>query len=220
MQHDRTCKEKKIRQHVEKYELLLEQQKKHYELLIAQQREQLLEAKKKIEKFENQMFQIAKQPRTTNRNKNQVTILNQLAPYDMDPGRITTALSEHFTEEVFDGGPEKITEMIANVILTDPATQKPRVLCTDLQRRNFKHLDPVTGDVVTDPGFTRTHALLREPVSEANRRVWIDKPEPTDHTDDTYLSNHLFIGDTKRLSKTLVPHVSTTTTTTLDAKTA
>jgi hypothetical protein len=162
----------------------------------------------KIEKLENQIFEIAKQPTSVHHN-NSVTstqsnttrmtqIINQLGTYEFDEQWMEQILEENFTEDVFRGGPEKIAELAAHVLLMDAETQKPKVLCTDLSRKTYRFIDPHTQELQVDPGFQKTHRLIKRPLGQANLRVFTDsfmRNDPDDLHRDQWKVNDEFIED-------------------------
>lgn len=159
---------------------------------------QMSELKQKVEKWENEMIEIAKQPSTTTMNHRTVQIINQLGSYEFDPEEIERILDENFTAEVFRGGPDKIAEFTVQYLLTDPDTRKPRVVCTDTSRRMFRYIDPLTRKLQMDPGFQRTHRLIRKPLEQANRRIFHDtflRNDPDDYFREKWKTNDEFIED-------------------------
>lgn len=220
--HYTTCKVKKTQEQTlvqtehsaqlvqlkEMYELQIQQLRAHYETQLKAQSE-------RIEKLENQIFEIAKQPKTNNNHHNtvltkttsktNVTIVNQLAPFNIESDKINELIQEHFTVEVFQDGPRAIAKLAAELLLTDPDTRKPRLICTDLDRRNFKYLDPTTGEVLVDPGFQKTHELIRRPLSDANWRIWVERYKRSKWMEETCTVNDRFIADRKQLSGLLLP---------------
>jgi hypothetical protein len=107
-------------------------------------------------------------------------------------------LEENFTEDVFRGGPEKIAELAAHVLLMDAETQKPKVLCTDLSRKTYRFIDPHTQELQVDPGFQKTHRLIKRPLGQANLRVFTDsfmRNDPDDLHRDQWKVNDEFIED-------------------------
>jgi len=183
------------------------------------QEERIEECQSKIEKLENQIFEIAKQPTTatttttvmTANNQRTVNILNQLGSYEFDPETIARALEEKFTKEVFQGGPDKIAELTAELLLHD-AEQKPKVVCTDISRRTFRYIDPMTQKLETDPGFLKTHSLLKRPLFEANLNVFSRDFMRIDDDEDTYRNqwklNDDFISNPTRFPEKLYPFLS------------
>jgi hypothetical protein len=99
--------------------------------------------------------------------------------------------------DTFHGGPDEIAKLTAQVILTDPETQKPKVTCTDISRKNFKYVKCVDEEqeIQVDPGFQRTHDLLKEPLSRANIRVYVDELKCADQYRDQWRKNEDFIAD-------------------------
>jgi hypothetical protein len=203
----------------EQYEKELQQQREQYEKELQQQREQYEKQIEKIElqnrELQTQLFEIAKQPKhittnnntTTQTNNNRNTaIINQLAPYDLTKEQITQLFYQHFNLDTFHGGPEEIAKLTAQVILIDPETQKPKVICTDISRKNFKYVTYVDEEqeIQVDPGFQKTHDLIKEPLSKANIRMYVDKLQNNDKYHDQWRKNEDFISDRSGFSDKLV----------------
>jgi hypothetical protein len=123
----------------------------------------------------------------------------------LDALNIEDQIREFFTEEVFHGGPRKIIEMTTQLLFTDPETQKPKMICTDLSRKNFKYRNPDTGEIEVDPGFQKTHDKVRMPLARANWHIYADKLKSADRYRDTWNCNNSFIGDRTRFADKLVP---------------
>lgn len=190
---------------------LQQQQVQHQQELQRQQEQHERERailELKIEKLENQIFEIAKQPTsvyhnnsitTTQSNNNRMLqIVNQLGSYAFDEKWMEQILEESFTEDVFRGGPDKIAELAAHVLLMDIETHKPKVLCTDLSRKMYRFIDPRTQELQVDPGFQKTHRLIKRPLGQANLRVFTDtfmRDDPDDVHRDQWKVNDEFIED-------------------------
>ena len=185
-----------------------EQHGKELQVLKEQHEKEIQSLKEQLTEFKNQLFEIAKQPKTvmtthnttttqtqTHNNRN-TAIINQLAPYDLTKDQITQLFDQHFDLNTFHGGPDEIAKLTAQVILTDPDSQKPKVICTDLSRKNFKYLEHgEQQELQVDPGFQRTHDLLKEPLSKANIRVYVDELNNDDQYRDQWQKNEEFITD-------------------------
>jgi hypothetical protein len=198
----------------QQYEQQIETLRQQYEQQIENQREQVQNQREKIEKLENQIFEIAKQPKqpttiynhnNSHNNQKTLNIIQQLADYDLDTLDIEQQLLESFTEEVFHGGPRKIIEMVSRLLFTHPETQKPKIICTDLARKNFKYRNPNTGEIEVDPGFQKTHDKVRVPLARANWNIYADKLKSSDRYRDKWNSNDSFIGDRSRFADKLLP---------------
>jgi DNA segregation ATPase FtsK/SpoIIIE-like protein len=199
--------QEQLEQQQKQYQEQLEQQQKQYqeqlEKQLEEQREQKAQYEKRIEKLEDKLFEIAKQPKniTTNNttttqtnNSRNTAIINQLAPYDLTKDQITQLFYQHFNLNTFHGGPEEIAKLTAQVILTNPESQKPKVTCTDISRKNFKYVDEEQA-VQVDPGFQKTHDLIKEPLSQANVRMYVDELKCDDRYRDQWRKNEDFISD-------------------------
>jgi len=196
----------------------LAQRNQQYERELERLHDDLQRQRELTQSYHNQIFEIAKQPTNTTtttvmtaNNQRTVNILNQLGSYEFDPVTITRVLEEKFTKEVFQGGPDKIAELTAEILLHD-AEQKPKVICTDTSRRTFRYIDPVTQKLETDPGFLKTHSLLKRPLFEANLNVFSRDFMRIDDDEDTYRNqwklNDEFISNPNRFPEKLYPFLS------------
>jgi hypothetical protein len=181
---------------------------------------QLEEQKRLVQVYRDQIFEIAKIPNTvvtsnhnTNTNNRTLNILNQLAPYDLNTATVTQLVNDHFTEDIFRGGPDEIAKMTAQMILKDPGTQKPKVVCTDYSRKNFRYLvpedvhpDSSSAQLQLDPGFQKTHRLIKRPLGEANLRVFIQQTDVDFHRDQ-WETNDKFISDCSEFSEKVIVHL-------------
>jgi len=213
-EHERELRE--LREEHERELRELREQRIRYELQIQQQEHTIASQSKHIDLLASQIFEIAKQPKNhhhinTMNNKTNITIINQLAPYDLETTKIEAILAEHFTPEVFEGGPRAIARLVAEVILTDPETKKPRIVCTDQERRNFKYIDSDTGELVVDPGFQKTHDLLKKPLVNASWDLWEQHFERSRSLQDRTLDNAKFITNARQLSGSLLPYLNSKT---------
>jgi hypothetical protein len=231
--HQASCKQRKDREQKEmmdqntklQYEIQvlqqqnqeLDNQKEQYEKEIYSLTQQNDMLHQQIKQLQNQIFEIAKQPTTiyktnnsNNHSHNQKTlntlnIIHQLADYDLHTMNLEEQLRESFTEEVFEGGPKKIIEMATQLIFTDPETKKPKIICTDLSRKNFKYRNPETGKLEVDPGFQKTHDIVRMPLAQANWQIYKEKLKQAECHREKWDSNNSFIGDRNRFAERLLP---------------
>ena len=162
----------------EHYESQIQILKEHYESQI-----QIL--KEQLEKFETQIFEIAKQPKlinhnnhntkTTNNNQKTLNMINQLAPMDFnqDQKQLQELFQQEFTEEVFFEGPNRITRVVIDNILVEPETGKLRMACTDTSRKHFKYTEGESGEIKTDHGMNRLHELIKKPLVNANMMAYL-----------------------------------------------
>jgi chromosome segregation ATPase len=206
-QHERELQTLK-QQHERELQTLKQQHER--ELQTLKQQNDLLQRQNR--EFQSQIFEIAKQPKQINNTTNQnqthtnnrnTTIVNQLAIYDLTQDQITQLLNEHYNLDTFHGGPEEIAKLTARFLLTDPQTQKPKVTCTDISRKNFRYVDEEQ-EVQVDPGFQRTHDLIKEPLSKANIRVYVDELHNDDRYHDQWRKNEDFISNRTGFSDKLV----------------
>jgi hypothetical protein len=219
--HYDRCKNKPVVIQQHQYEQQLQEIKEQHTKEIRQLREQhekeIQVLKEQLSEFKNQLFEIAKQPKnvtthTTNNtttqtnNSRNTAIINQLAPYDLTKEQITQLFYQHFNLDTFHGGPEEIAKLTAQVILTNPETQKPKVVCTDISRKNFKYVTYMDEEqeIQVDPGFQKTHDLIKEPLSKANIRIYVDKLQNNDKYHDQWRKNEDFISDRTGFSDRLV----------------
>ncbi|NBP58590.1 hypothetical protein EBU71_19045 [bacterium] len=211
--HYLNCKE---RQKQINEKRLTERYENHIQSLQKQLSEQQFKYEKQIEKLElqnkelqMQIFEIAKQPKTTTVTNNNTTqtrntnIINQLALYDLNQEQITQLLTQHYNVETFYGGPEEIAKFAVQFLLTDPHTKKAKITCTDINRKNFKYVDNEQ-EVQVDPGFQKTHDLIKEPLSKANIRVYVDDLKQDDKYHDQWRKNEDFISDRSEFSDKLI----------------
>lgn len=195
--------ESKLQSQKQTYERQLQTQKQTYELQLQSLRHQLETKRTEVEQYKNQIFEIASQPKHIHTNHNThnqrtVNIINQLAPYHLDADEIRQILLKHFTPEVFNGGPEKIAEVTVKYLLTDPQTRKRRVVCTDGSRRVYRYMDPDTHELQMDPGFQKTHKIIKRPLEQANLNLFLEKYAKNDVDDeyrDVWKRNDEFIED-------------------------
>jgi len=161
----------KIRFQQQQHEQQLQTQKDQYERELRMLKEQL-------EKFENQIFEIAKQPKqntinntqTTNTHNNQriLNIINQLIPMNLSEDDLRQLVTKYYTTDTFLGGPESIAQMTVNHILIDQETGKFRVVCTDTARGIFYFQD-ADNNLIRDIGMQKIQEKLIAPLNEATR---------------------------------------------------
>ena len=143
---------------------------------------QLAEEQDKVEKYHDQIFEIAKQPKQqvnhtnsnmTNNNQKTLNILNQLAPYDLTTEMVQETLQKYTLEKVFKEGPSGITDFVVEQILTDSVTQKPKLIATDRSRGVFKYKDN-NGNIYIDNKLTKTADILQRPLFQANDQLLLE----------------------------------------------
>ena len=196
--------EQKFQTLQEQHEKELRSQREFVQTLQEQHEKELRSLKEQLIEFKTQLFEIAKQPKTvtthntttTQNNSRNTAIINQLAPFDLTKDWITQMFHQHFNLDTFHGGPDEIAKLTAQVILTDPESQKPKVVCTDISRKNFRYVENgEQQELQVDPGFQRTHALIKEPLSKANIRMYVDELKCDDRYRDQWRKNEDFIAD-------------------------
>jgi hypothetical protein len=159
----------------ENHEKEIQSIKEKYEKEFQSLKEKNNELKEKIEKLESQLFDIAKQPKTTttNNNNQKISIVNQLAVYDLTEESIKSIVNEHFNEDVFKGGIEKIKKLVVDKILMDSESKKSKIVMTDASRQNCKYLTN-SGEVKTDVGCEKTYNLIKDPLLRKNVNIYSD----------------------------------------------
>jgi hypothetical protein len=186
--------QEQLEQQQKQYQEQLDQERERFQtqlqLLQRQLNEQKIQYEKQIEKlefqnkeFHNQIFEIAKQPKqinnhsnnntTTHNNQKTLNIINQLAPYDLTIERVQEILDNHSLEKIFKNGPNSIADFVVEKILTDPDTQKPKLIATDRSRGVFKYKD-TEGNVHVDNKLTKTTDILQRPLFRANDQVLLE----------------------------------------------
>jgi hypothetical protein len=162
--------EKEIKSIKENYDKKIQSLKEQHEKEIQSLKEQLVE-------FKSQIFEIAKQPKTTTNNNNQkINIINQLAVYDITEEKAITEIDENFSNEVFHGGPKAIAKLVRDKIIIDPETGKPKLFLSDKNRLNAKYLTE-TGEIEIDLGCEKTYNMIKNPLLSANDRKFLELRE-------------------------------------------
>jgi hypothetical protein len=167
--HLNICKERECIIQKEQYDTQIQTLKEIHE-------KEIQSLKEKIEKLENQIFEIAKQPKTTNHNNQRIKITNQLAVYDLTQEKVIDVLNKHFSNEVFLDGPTAIVDLVRNEIVIDPDTGKPKLIITDSSRLNGKYLTE-TKKVEIDLGCEKTYNILKNPLLDANDKKFSELTE-------------------------------------------
>jgi hypothetical protein len=194
------------------HESQLQQQQQQYESQLEKLQEQLDEQKELVKMYQNQIFEIAKQPTSTThvttqtQNNRNIAIVNQLAPYDLTRDQVTKWVDQYFGLQTFQGGPDEITKLTAQMVLTDSDTQKPKVTCTDLSRKMFRYIDSEQ-KVQVDPGFQKTHEMIRNPLFQANLRVFMTDLQCSDEHLNQWRKNSDFIEDSSQFSDKLLKFI-------------
>jgi hypothetical protein len=184
---------------IESFRSQLQTQQQQHEIEIQNLQAQLNEQKEIIKIYQNQIFEIAKQPtnnithnttKTTNNNQKTLNMINQLAPYDLTTERVQEILDNytHLLEKVFGNGPNGIADFIVEKILFDSETQKPKLVATDRSRGVFKYKDS-DGNVHIDHKLKKTTDILQKPLLQANDQVFTEIYERQDRELDDLLRN-------------------------------
>ena len=165
---------------IDQYESQLQKQQEQYETKNQMLEQKINEQREQIEKLENQIFEIAKQPKqilnhnnTTNNNQKTLNIINQLAPYDLTVEKVQEMLDSYALEKIFKDGPNSIADFVVEKILTDTTTNKPKLIATDRSRGVFKYKDS-EGNVHIDNKLTKTTDILQRPLFQANDQILLE----------------------------------------------
>ena len=172
--HINSCKRKEIQSLKENHEKEIQSLKENHEKEIQSLKEnhekEIQSLKEQLTEFKTQIFEIAKQPKTTkttNHNNQRIDITNQLVVYDLTQEKVIEIVNKHFSNEVFLGGPTAIVDLVRNEIVIDPDTGNPKLIMTDKSRLNGKYLTE-TGEVEVDLGCEKTYNILKNPLLDAN----------------------------------------------------
>jgi hypothetical protein len=176
--HQNTCIQYHLKIQREKHERELQTEREQYERKLQTQREQyereIQNQQRQLEKFETQLFEIAKQPKQqqiTNHNNNSQTtnnrilhITNHLIPIETDE-EIRKMIHTQYTRDIFLGGSESLKDMTVS-ILKDQETGKYRAVCSDTSRSVFYYLDN-ENNLVKDIGMKNIHKKIQKPLFDA-----------------------------------------------------
>jgi len=206
--HHTVCNSLKIQTQKEQYEQQIHSLKEQYEQQLQQQREQFQLQQRQLEKFENQLFEIAKQPKqqqqitnhnnqsTQTTNNRILNITNNLVPMDLTDEQIREIVKTNYTRNIFLGGPDSITEMTVSRLLTDQETGKFRIVCTDSSRNVFYYQD-CDENLVKDIGMKDIHKKIQKPLVEATsshyRKIDQENSMNDDRLSDIFIENMSFI---------------------------
>ena len=181
--HYQTCKMKLLHEQKELYQLQFQKQQEHFDQQLKYYEEQIEKLELQNKELQNQIFEIAKQPKqqvnnnnsnnNTHNNQKTLNILNQLAPYDLTTEMVQETLEKYALEKVFNEGPSGITEFVVEKILTDTTTNKPKLIATDRSRGVFKYKDS-NGNLYVDNKLTKTTDILQRPLFKANDQVLLE----------------------------------------------
>ena len=166
-QDDIQEKDNKIRE----YEILLRERDKQYEI-------QIKELKAMLEKANETIAEIAKQPTitsnattTTNNNQENYLMLN----FDIDDlDNIKEMLETYLTPKVLQSGQEGVAEVLQDKLLTRDGT--PLYECTDVSRKSFEFRNR-DGDIEIDPHANRLirnlqRSNISQIASEKGKEIW------------------------------------------------
>jgi hypothetical protein len=170
--------ERELQLQREQHERELQNQRDNYEQQIQNQREQyereIQLQQRQLDKFETQLFEIAKQPKQqqiTNHNNNSqntnnriLNITNHLIPIETDE-EIRKMINNQYTRDIFLGGSESLKDMTVS-ILKDQETGKYRTVCSDASRSVFYYLDN-ENKLVKDIGMKNIHKKIQKPLFAA-----------------------------------------------------
>jgi hypothetical protein len=174
---------KLLHEQKELYQLQFQKQQEHFDQQLKYYEEQIEKLELQNKELQNQIFEIAKQPKqqvnnnnsnnNTHNNQKTLNILNQLAPYDLTTEMVQETLEKYALEKVFNEGPSGITEFVVEKILTDTTTNKPKLIATDRSRGVFKYKDS-NGNLYVDNKLTKTTDILQRPLFKANDQVLLE----------------------------------------------
>jgi len=138
---------------------------------------QLQEKQEELRFFQNQIIEIAKQPKinqqnnSTNNHQRTMNIISQLAPYDLTEEFVRDVVEKHYDEKLVLKGPEGVVKFVIEHLLTEMETGKKKMLCTDVARKSGKYLAPDGKSLVKDANMNHTLDLISPPLCQANFRV-------------------------------------------------
>ena len=184
--------EQQRKEHEQQLKQQLEQQRKEHEQQLQTKDKEIQMIKQQLEKFETQLFEIAKQPKQVTNHNNQNTqttnnrilnITNNLVPMDLTDEQIREIVKNNYTRNVFLGGPDSIVEMTTSQLLTDQETGKFRIVCTDTSRNVFYYQD-CDENLIKDIGMKDIHKKIQKPLVEATSSHYKKIDEENSMNDD------------------------------------
>jgi hypothetical protein len=200
---------------IQKQQLELKEQLLKEQLEVQQLRyeRELQEKKELIDKLQEQLFELAKIPKTTTHNNNNqrtMNIISQLAPYDLTEELVREVVETHYDEKTLLKGPEGVVKFVVEHLLTQRETGKKKMLCTDVSRKCGKYLAPDGKSLIKDSHMHHTLDLISPPLCKANLTIIntvADNPKVTPF-DKSYchergMNNMIFINSRGRFSTQL-----------------
>lgn len=146
---------------------------KEYKLLLSEKDKVINDLKNMLEKANNTIFDIAKQPKTinTNHTDNRIKTQNNTQIFDInDIQKITNVLENYLTPEVICKGQKGVAEML-KVHLLQTENGDPLYECTDASRQKF--------EFVNKDGIVETDSKAIKLISSLNKANLYDKAHST-----------------------------------------
>jgi hypothetical protein len=166
------------------YKDLLDKKEKEYkDLLIKREQEiniisqQNKDLKEQLEKANNTIAEIAKQPKTISNNDNRIKTQNNIQQtFDInDVKRISNILENHLTPNVLAGGQKGLAEMLKKHLLQNEKGE-PIYECTDVSRQKFEFINKY-GYVESDPKAAKlitslNNANIFDVAHSTGKKLW------------------------------------------------
>ncbi len=175
--HMNTCDVKRVVDEFNKEIILLKEQHQNQITFLETQ---LARERELVDELHEQLYEIAKQPTQTINNQRTLNIINQLAPYDLTTERAQAIVEAKFDEKVVKKGETGLLDFVVDHLLTDEASGKPKILCTDVARKIGKHLGADGQTLVKDVGLTHTIDVITPSLCSATHSVlnrWGDRQQ-------------------------------------------
>lgn len=163
--HDSTCKKKNDSVKADKDEeitkLKAEKDREITRMKIEKAEAIVSIYKNLADKSQATINEIAKQPKYQKNIQNNLAI-STLTPLDLSQSRVDSIIGEKYTKMNFYDGQKGVAQVIHKHLLTDESG-KSQILCTDVERGTFHHID-VNGDHVID--YKNAHLInsVHEPL--------------------------------------------------------
>ena len=191
---------------IQKYKLLLVEKDKE----ILMNKQLIDELKLMLEKANQTISDIAKQPKTINtsntnsHNDNRIkTQNNSIQTFDInDIKKISNVLEHHLTPEVLVKGQKGVAEMLKQHLLQN---EKGELIyeCTDVSRQKFEFINP-DGNIETDPKATKllrslNNANIFDMTHNTGKKLWEKEDGSTNH--DSQNVHILKVGEVLEIEK-------------------
>jgi hypothetical protein len=202
-------------QHEQTLHQLSQQHERELQRTQEELQRQLQEKQEELRFFQNQIIEIAKQPKINQQNNSTnnhrtLNIINQLAPYDLTEESVREMVEKHYDEKLVLKGPEGLVKFVVEHLLTEIDSGKKKLVCTDVSRKNGKYLSPDGKSLVKDTKMNHTLDLISPPLCQANVKVIRESeanPQKTNldksYCHDRGMCNMIFINDRGRFSTQL-----------------